>query len=358
MKLRRTGWLRLVVVVAALGAAQCGDKESPASPTPTPTPTPVSPNVNGDTLGSAGRAMGKHVGTAVQASLLNTPVYRDIVNREFTDLTAEYEMKWATIGRSRGSPNFAPGDAIVSHAMSQGMQVKAHALVWHSSVPEWAGALPTEDFRTEVEAHIRATASHFRGRVRAWDVVNEAVDGGGLRNSVFLQKLGSTYIAEAFRIAREADPNALLFYNDYGAEGLGTKSDAVYDLVRTLRAEGVPIDGVGLQMHITVGGRPSDADIAANMRRLAALGVKVEITEMDVRISGLGGSTSSRLDAQRAAYQSVVGVCVREPACAGVTFWGFTDAHTWLAPDEPLLFDRNYAPKPAYTGVLDALRGR
>jgi endo-1,4-beta-xylanase len=299
------------------------------------------------------------VGAAVTSSLLGVGAYRDVVNREFSDLTAEYEMKWAAIERTRGVPDYARGDAIVAHAQSQGMQVKGHALIWHQSLPDWVEALPADELRLAFESHIRSVAGHYRGRVRAWDVVNEAVgDDGALRDSVFRQKLGDGYIADAFRIAREADPGAMLFYNDYGGEGISTKSNRIYELLRNLRSQGVPIDGVGLQMHVSAGNRPSDANIAANMRRLAELGLQIDISEMDVKVAGVAGSTQARLDAQRSTYQSIVGLCVREPACRAVTFWGVTDAHSWIAGDDPLLFDRQYAPKPAYAGVLEALSGR
>src|SRR5439155_18063679 len=178
---------------------------------------------------------------------------------------------------------------------------------------------------TAFEDHIRAVAGHYRGRVLAWDVVNEAIadDGSGLRDTVFRQKLGDDYIADAFRLAREADPQALLFYNDYSGEGSGAKSDRIYELMRSLRLQGVPIDGIGLQMHVSALNYPSTSGIAANMRRLAALGLLVNISEMDVKIANVPGTTQSKLDAQRAAYHAIVGVCVVEPACHAITLWGF-----------------------------------
>jgi endo-1,4-beta-xylanase len=300
------------------------------------------------------------IGTAVQAGYLGEARYRAVVDREFNYITAEYQMKWDAIETSRGIRNFSAGDAIVAYADGQGMRVKGHALVWHGSVPGWVNALSASDLRLAFESHIRAVGEHYRGRVLAWDVVNEAVadDGAGLRDTVFRQKLGDGYIAEAFRLAREADPQALLFYNDYGGEGMGPKSNRVYELVRALRAQGVPIDGVGLQMHISAAGRPSDASIAANMRRLSDLGLLVNISEMDVRIANVAGSQQARLDAQKSTYHDVVRLCVLEPRCQSVTFWGFTDARTWIDGDLPLLFDEQYVRKPAYFGVLDALAGR
>ena len=337
----------------------CGSSRNPVSPSPA---APTAPSaVPAEPLRDAARASGKLVGAAVQSRLLADGRYAGVLGRHFNYLTAEYEMKWDAIERARGNNDFGAGDAIVGFGQANGMQIKGHALIWHGSVPGWAGALSAADLRVAFDNHIRSVAEHYRGRVVAWDVVNEAVadDGSGLRDTVFRQKLGDQYIADAFRQARQADPQALLFYNDYGGEGLNRKSDRIYELVRGLVAQGVPIDGVGLQMHITATSPPSDASIAANMRRLAGLGLSVNISEMDVRIRDVPGTQPVRLDVQKSVYHAVVGVCVAEPRCDGVTFWGFTDAHSWIdaqfGADDPLLFDDQYAVKPAYYGVLDAL---
>lgn len=299
------------------------------------------------------------VGTAVQAGLLAMMPYSTVVAREFNYLTAEYEMKWDIVEPAPGTSHFGAGDAIVGYAVAHGMRVKGHTLVWHGATPSWVQAVPAAELRAAFEQHIGKTVEHYRGRIDAWDVVNEAVadDGSGLRNTVFRQRLGDSYIADAFRLARQADPQARLFYNDYGGEGLNAKANRIYELLRDLLAAGVPIDGVGLQMHISANNRPSDVSIAANMRRLADLGLTIHVSEMDVRIDNVPGSLAARLEVQRTTYRDVVRVCVLEPRCEAVTFWGFTDAHTWLRGDSPLLFDAQYTPKPAYYGVLDALRG-
>jgi GH35 family endo-1,4-beta-xylanase len=314
-------------------------------------------------LRGAASSAGKLVGAAVPSSLLGDSRYSGVLSRHFNYLTAEYEMKWNAIEPVRGSRNFSPGDAIAAYGQGNGMQIKGHALIWHGSVPSWVGALSAADLRVAFEDHIRAVAEHYRGRVFAWDVVNEAIaDDGSMRDTVFRQKLGDGYIADAFRLARQADPQALLLYNDYGGEGLNRKSDRIYDLVQGLRAQGVPIDGVGLQMHVSAASPPNPGDVAANMRRLAALGLVVNISEMDVRIRSLPGTAQARLDAQKSIYHSIAGVCVAEPRCDAVTFWGFTDAHSWIdaqfGDDDPLLFDDQYAAKPAYYGVFDALSRR
>ena len=346
---------------ALMVAVACGQKTSltPAGPTTSPSPAgEVEP------LRDAATAAGKLVGAAVQSAFLNDMRYSGVFSRHFNYVTAEYEMKWDPIERTRGFEDFSGGDRIVAYAASQGMRIKGHALVWHQAVPSWVAALSASELRAAFENHIRSVASHYRGRIVAWDVVNEAVadDGSGLRDTMFRQKLGDQYIADAFRIARDADPQALLFYNDYSGEGLNTKSNRIYDLVRNLLAAGVPIDGVGLQMHISGANPPGEAAVAANMRRLASLGLLVNISEMDVRIRDVPGTPQTRLDVQRSVYRSLVSVCVAEPRCDAVTFWGFTDAHSWIdaqfGPDDPLLFDELYAPKPAFFGVLDAFRRR
>jgi endo-1,4-beta-xylanase len=342
--------LALVLLTSACGG---GRGTTPTTPTPPPT-TPT------DTLRAAAESTGRLVGTAVQSRLLNNGQYEAIAGREFNYLTAEYEMKWNAHEPGAGAFDFSAGDVIVGYAASRNQRVKGHTFIWHGATPGWVNGLSPADFRLAFERHIRTVASHYRGRVHAWDVVNEAIadDGVNLRDTVFRQKLGDTYIADAFRIAREADPQARLFYNDYGGEGLSPKANRIYDLVRDLVAQGVPIDGVGLQMHVSALNRPPAASIASNIRRLADLGLTVHISEMDVRVNNVPGTPQARNEAQRNAYYDIVRVCVAEPRCEAITFWGFTDAHTWISGDTPLLFDQQYVAKPAHAGVLDALRGR
>ena len=345
----------IVAALLSITLAACGSDGSPGPSGPSPQPPASS-----DTLRAAASAQGRLLGTAVQSSFLSNGQYDAVAGREFSYLTAEYEMKWNSLEPSPGADTFGAGDAIVAYAMSRGQRVKGHTLVWHGSTPSWLNSLPQAEFRNAFERHIRTVMGHYQGRIHAWDVVNEAIadDGSGLRDTVYRQKLGDTYIADAFRLARAADPQARLFYNDYGGEGMSAKAGRIYDLVSDLISKGVPIDGVGFQMHVSANNRPSDDSIAANMRRLAGLGLTIHISEMDVRIAGLPGTEQMRLDAQKAAFHDIVRVCVLEPRCEAITFWGFTDAHTWLTGDTPLLFNQQYAAKPAYTGVLDALRGK
>ena len=346
-------------LVTACGGVQ---PTTPASPPMAPSAAPAATDVE-PLKGAAAPA--RLVGTAVQARLLRTePSYAAAVAHHFSYVTAEFEMKWGQIERQPGQRDYGPADEIAAFAEARGMRVKGHALVWHGDSPAWLDALSPPEVRIAFEDHIRTTVGRYRGRIAAWDVVNEAIadDRSGLRDTVYLRKLGPGYIAEAFRRAHEADPDALLIYNDYGGEGLNRKSDDVYNLVRDLLAQGVPIGGVGLQMHLDAVSFPALADIARNMRRLAELGLVVNISEMDVRVARLPGTPASRLDDQRRVYHDVVAVCVAEPRCHAITFWGFTDRYSWIdaffGPDDPLLFDESYRAKPAYSGVMDALRSR
>jgi len=313
-------------------------------------------------LRAAAETRGLLIGSCADETDLEDKRFLPTLAREFNSLTAS--MTWAEIDQN----GYKTTDALVKFASEHQMKVKGHALIDHRSLPAWVNPQISADvLRRRMQNHIREEVNHFRGKVYAWDVVNEAVDSEGLRKSILLEKLGEGYVADAFRLAHEADPDALLFYNDYDAEAAGGlqkgKSDLVYALVKKLLADGVPIHGVGLQMHLFAVEYPKPEDIAANVRRLVALGLKVVISEMDVRIKELPLPMPERLEMQCRIYHDVIAACVREKGFMGVTFWGFTDAHSWInetgdGPDYPLLFDENYQPKPAYWGVMDALLGR
>ena len=362
MRLRSSIVLVLAAALSACGGGG-GSPTQPATPAPTPLPGPAWNEVA--PLRQAAASAHKRVGAALFSSALaSEPLYAATAARHFNDVTAEWEMKWDPVQKTRGQFDFAAGDRVADFAAANGMQVKGHALLWHAATPPWVEALSPAELREAVQEHIRTVAGHYRVRVRDWDVVNEAIDDGtnGLRSTVFSRGLGPDYIAEAFRWARQADPDAELIYNDYSGEGLNAKSNAIYALVKDLKERRVPIDGVGLQMHISAAGFPPLADIAANIRRLGALGLKVTISEMDVRIRDLPGDASARFERQRQVYHDVVAVCVLDPACEAVTLWGFTDAHTWVdgffGADDPLPFDVQYRAKPAFFGIEDAYLGR
>jgi endo-1,4-beta-xylanase len=329
-------------------------------------------NCTATTLKAAASCTGRLFGAALASSHLGESAYAAAA-RDHSFVTPENEMKWDTIEPTRGTFNFAPGDQIVSFAMQNGMKVKGHTLVWHKQLPSWVTSLSTaDDVRKAMVDHIAAVVSHYKGKVSAWDVVNEAwittgSTGDGnpmIRDSVFSSALGPSFIDQAFMAAHQADAGAMLIYNEFANEGLSDKSTAVYNMVKDMKARGIPIDGVGLQMHIGINTAPTATDVATNMQRLADLGLKVFISEMDVN-----GCAGYSLDQEKTQYHDMVAACVAQPACAAVTVWGITDKYSWLnsyvnagcASGQlplPLLWDDNYGKKSAYTGALDALLGR
>ena len=314
-------------------------------------------------LRAAAEARGLLIGSEAHDISVEDARFEAALTREFNSLTVG-AMSWAQVDCC----GYKAADAVVKFASAHQMKIKGHPLIWHGALPDWIDEnTSTSTLRWAMQAHIRGEIVRYRGKVYAWNVVNEAVESDGLRKTILLEKLGEDYIAEAFRLAHEADPNALLFYNDYSAEAAGglhkAKSDQVYELVKKLVADDVPIHGVGLQMHLFAVEYPRPEDIVANVRRLTALGLKVNISEMDVRIKELPLAMSERLEMQRRIYHDVIAACVKEKGFTDITFWGFTDA-CWTnelgqrGTDYPLLFDENYQPKPAYWGVMDALLGR
>ncbi|MFI0036820.1 endo-1,4-beta-xylanase [Streptomyces mutabilis] len=303
-----------------------------------------------DTLGSAAAAQGRYFGTAVAASHLGETDYVATLNREFDSATPENEMKWDATEPTRGTFTFSAADQVVNHAQAQGMDVRGHTLVWHSQLPSWVGGLGAADLRSAMNNHINRVMGHYEGQIHSWDVVNEAFQDGGSgarRSSPFQDKLGDGYIEEAFRTARAADPAAKLCYNDYNTDGVNAKSTAVYNMVKDFKSRGVPIDCVGFQGHFN-SNSPVPSDLRANLQRFADLGVDVQITELDIEGSGA---------AQADSYARVVEACLAVDRCTGITVWGVTDKYSWRSGGTPLLFDGNYAAKPAYDAVLSALGG-
>lgn len=306
-----------------------------------------------------------NLGAAVEPRYLQTePVYAQTFAREFNTLIPENALKFGSLSSGRGQYNFAEADFLVDYAAANGMKVRGHTLVWHEQLPDWFkyGTFSREDSIAILREHIAAVAGRYRGRIAEWDVLNEAVDdwNGGLRQTIWLQRIGPEYIDLAFQAAHEADPNALLYYNDYSNEGLGGKSDAVYNLVKGLLERGVPVHGVGFQLHTSLAWRPNPQDVAANMARYAALGLRVQITEMDVRTQDVGGEMADKLAAQAQVYREMLDVCLAAPNCDGLNTWGFTDKYSWIPwftgkPDAALIYDENYRPKPAYHALAERL---
>ena len=301
----------------------------------------------GTTLGATAAETGRYFGAAVAVNKLSDSVYVGILNREFTMVTAENEMKWDATEPNPNQFTYTGGDRLVSHAQANGMRVRGHALAWHQQQPRWTSVLSGSALRSAMINHVTQVATHYRGKIYAWDVVNEAfADGGsGGRRDSNLQRTGDDWIEAAFRAARAADPGAKLCYNDYYTDGQNAKSNGVYAMVQDFKARGVPIDCVGFQSHFT-GQSPVPSDHQANLQRFVDLGVEVQITELDIE-----GSGSSQAD----SYSRVVRACLAISRCTGITVSGIRDTDSWRASATPLLFDGNGNKKAAYTSTLNAL---
>jgi len=295
------------------------------------------------TLGASAAQTGRYFGAAVAANKLSDSTYVGILDREFNEITPENEMKWDATEPSQGTFTFSASDQIVAHAQAHGQRMRGHNLAWHSQQPSWVQNLSGTALRNAMVNHITQVATHFRGKIYAWDVVNEAFadgSGGGRRDSN-LQRTGDDWIEVAFRTARSADAGAKLCYNDYNIDGVNAKSNAVFAMVQDFKSRGVPIDCVGFQGHLT-NGPPSDYQ--SNLQRFANLGVDVQVTELDI-------SGASQAD----VFATVVRSCLAVSRCTGITVWGIRDSDSWRTGENPLLFDASGNKKPAYTSTLDAL---
>jgi endo-1,4-beta-xylanase len=321
-------------------------------------------------LRRAADSAGVLVGTAVRPAQLSEPAYALTLGREFNMVEPEDAMKWHTLRPTADTFDFRQGDEIVRFAQAHEMKIRGHCLVWGRDNPDWlaSGHFTAAQLSELLHNHILQVMKHYAGQVFAWDVVNEGLDeNGNVRDSLWhnqpgigLAGHGTAYIEQTFRWAHEADPHALLFYNDAEGEGLSRKSDAIYAMVKDLKQRGVPLDGVGLQLHLS----KLDIDtaaIAVNISRLTALGVQVHITELDVALPVDGrGDLLRQPDLQRQAevYRRVVRACLQSAGCTAIQTWGFTDKYSWIGSSsrgsrgQGLLFDRMYQPKPAYEGVV------
>ena len=265
--------------------------------------------------------------------------------------------------------NFAGADALVAFAKTHNMKMRGHTLVWHSQQPAWVtrGHLTSSELATTLHNHIKTVMSRYKGKIYAWDVVNEAFnDDGSLRNTVWydrpgigLETGGTSYIEQSLKWAREADPKSKLIYNDYSAEVINKKSDAIYAMAKDFKKRRVPLDGIGLQMHCDLSfGKPEVLQsFRENIKRFAKLGLDVHITELDVR---LHDNKPDTLQAQADLYHKIVQICLDEPKCRVIQIWGFTDKHSWIpgfyrGQGWALLWDEQYARKAACDRFLEAL---
>ncbi|MEV6006940.1 endo-1,4-beta-xylanase [Streptomyces sp. NPDC051976] len=308
-------------------------------------------------LRTLAEAQGRYFGTALTDSDLSNSNEISISNAQFDAVTPGNEMKWDAVEPGNGQYNFGPGDQIASYARSHGMRLRGHNLVWQNQLPSWVNNLPLSQVQGAMDAHITTEVNHYKGQIYAWDVVNEPFNGdGSFVNDVFSRAMGSTYFAEALRTAHAADPNAKLYINDYNIEGQNAKSNALYNLAKTLLAQGVPLGGIGFESHFIVGQVPSD--FQANMQRFAALGLDVAVTELDDRIQ-LPASNAA-LQQQATDYGNVVKDCLAVSRCVGISQWGVDDGNSWIPGTFPgwgaaTMYDSTFQPKPAYAATATAL---
>ncbi|CRG87318.1 hypothetical protein PISL3812_04335 [Talaromyces islandicus] len=288
---------------------------------------------------------------AINPSYLEDPEFAAVLAYQFNSLSPENEMKWERLNPTEGYYNWDTIDTLVEFAEDHNMAVKGHGLISGCCNPDYLLNItnPTA-FRAAMTAHFNAVMHRYQGKIDRWDVVTEALESQGSSldvNNTFYQVLGPDYIADAFHIARAADPDTKLFINENLVESLPNKRQALYDLVSVLVANGVPIDGVALEMHITEVA-PVPGVITEMVNSYKALGLEVTISEMDVH------TLNSTLETD------IYGAVIAEALSAGITdisFWGFTDKHayTWLPGAKPLMFNETYYPKPAFYATHTAL---
>ncbi|MBE1876098.1 endo-1,4-beta-xylanase [Myceligenerans pegani] len=301
--------------------------------------------------------------------------FQRILGAEFNSLTPENDMKWAEVHPEPDVYDFSGADAVVAFAKAHRQEVRGHTLLWHSQNPQWvidaAADWTCEEARDVLEDHVRTVVGRYAGEIYEWDVANEIFqddwDEGGVRlrteANPFLKACAEDPVAllgDVFRWAHEADPEAVLFLNDYNAEGINAKTDAYYELAQELLADGAPLHGFGAQGHLSLQ-YGFDESIQENFERFADLGLKVAVTEADVRmpLGEDGEPDAEQIALQAERYDKMLQACLDVPACTSYTVWGFDDGRSWV----PGVFPEGYATimteefekKPAYHALLESL---
>jgi len=321
-------------------------------------------------------------GAAVDVHALRADAkYRTMVTDQCSIISPENAMKWAALRPAPDVFEFSDADYIVGFAESGDMKMRGHCLVWHQALPAWFNdTVYKGNAQSMLVEHINTVVGRYAGRIHSWDVVNEAVNPydkrpDGLRDSVWLQLIGEDYIEIAFRAARQADPNALLTYNEYGIELDNFESDnkraSVLLLLRRLKARNVPIDAVGIQSHLTAEALTAPGSgyigVAHFILQVRELGLQVFITEMDVSDAAIPGTLRDRNRAVASTYNDYLHVVLADTAVKAVLTWGISGRHTWLtkekprldgSPSQPLPFDTAYNALPAFYAIRDAYDGR
>jgi len=317
-----------------------------------------------------------------------------LIKAQFNSITPENVLKWELVHPQAGKYDFGAADAYVAFGQMNHMYIVGHTLVWHHQTPKWVfedekgNPLSREALLQRMHDHIRTVVGRYKGRINSWDVVNEALEeDGSLRQTPWLKIIGEDYIAKAFEFAHEADPSAQLNYNEYNLPN-PAKREGALKLIKKLRAEGVPVNGIGLQEHDHLDW-PSVEQLDATITEFGKLGVKVMITELDIDVLPKASSSQtadvslniedeaklnpyaqglpdSVQQALASRYADLFSLFLRHrDAITRVTFWGVTDAGSWLnnwpvrgRTSYPLLFDRTAQPKPAFHAVIETARKR
>jgi len=321
------------------------------------------------------------IGTALDFRSANefNPAELDLIKSQFNVITPENSMKPGPVHPQENSWNWTQPEALVDFCRENNFKTMGHCLVWHSQTNPWffEGA-DRELALTRLRDHIHTLVGHFKGRISGWDVVNEAIsdgagDGENLRATRWLQVVGPDYLTQAFRFAREADPDTALHYNDYNIES-GPKHASSLLLLKRLISEGAPITTVGIQGHWSVMNINAQKleEIERAIEDYKALKLRVVITELDLTMAGAGGgqlgagqrgasvpATPEALAAQAAAYAKLFHLFVKHrDAVNRVTFWGLNDRRSWRRGQNPLVFDADNQPKPAVQAIVDAAQSK
>ncbi len=277
-------------------------------------------------------------------------IYTAIATEEFNMLTTENSVKWGTVNPEPNEWRWKSFDKEMQLAHGNGILMHGHPLIWHRQLPDWIRELPTHQREGVMLDYISHVTTRYGAYVPLWDVVNEALEEDGtFRQSVWFESMGESYIDKAFRQAARNAPRSRLLYNDYDVAWEGPKADGMYRLVKRLIDEGVPLHGVGFQLHIFTDFDLQES-VRRNFQRFADLGLEIYITELDI---SLGGNAS--LERQAELYRDIMSLCLEQPACKALQTWGFTDRYSWRSQYDPLMFDLNYNTKPAYFSLQQRL---
>jgi endo-1,4-beta-xylanase len=329
-----------------------------------------------ESLRQRASAKGLLYGAALQATQIEKdPAFAKAIARECNILVPERELKWRILRPRPSVYNFAPADKLLKFAQANQMQMRGHTLVWHEALPTWVdSSLNSVNAKQLLSDHITTVVKHYAGKMHSWDVVNEAIEPkhgreDGLRHSPWLTMLGPEYIDYAFRVAAEADPQALLTYNDFGVDydtPFGRKKRTlVLNLLRQLKDRGTPIHALGIQAHLHRDRPDFNPDAFATfLQDVADLGLKIMITELDITEKKLPTDIATRDRVIAAAYEDYLSVALAQPAVIAVLTWGLSDRYTWLSQKEaradqtavrPLPLDEKLKRKPAWNAIARSL---